>query len=70
MGKLLGSDQLWELIQPLLPTPKPRRSRYPSRKPWNDRRALTEKLFALKSGIPWQMLRLEMGCDSGKSSWV
>ncbi len=69
MGKLLGSDQLWELIQPLLPTPKPGRSRYPGRKPLNDRRVLTGILFVLKSGIPWQMLPQEMGCGSGMSCW-
>ena len=69
MGKPLVSDELWELIQPLLPTPKPRRSRYPGRKPLNDRRVLTGILFVLKSGIPWQMLPLEMGCGSGMSCW-
>ncbi len=69
MGKPLVSDELWELIQPLLPTPKPRRSRYPGRKPLNDRRVLTGILFVLKSGIPWQMLPLEMGCGSGMTCW-
>ena len=69
MGKPLVSDELWELIQPLLPTPKPRRSRYPGRKPLNDRRVLTGILFVLKSGIPWQTLPLEMGCGSGMTCW-
>ena len=69
MGKPLVSDELWELIQPLLPTGKPLRRRYPGRKPLNDRRVLTGILFVLKSGIPWQMLPLEMGCGSGMSCW-
>ncbi len=69
MGKLLLSDELWELIQPLLPKPKPRRRRYPGRKPLSDRRVLTGILFVLKSGIPWQMLPPEMGCGSGMSCW-
>ncbi len=69
MGKPLVSDKLWELIQPLLPTPKPRRRRYPGRKPLSDRRVLTGILFVLKSGIPWQMLPQEMGCGSGMSCW-
>ncbi len=69
MGKPLVSDELWELIQPLLPKPKPRRRRYPGRKPLSDRRVLTGILFVLKSGIPWQMLPLEMGCGSGMSCW-
>ena len=69
MGKPLVSDKLWELIQPLLPTPKSRRRRYPGRKPLSDRRVLTGMLFVLKSGIPWQMLPQEMGCGSGMSCW-
>ncbi len=69
MEKLLVSDELWELIQPLLPPPKPRRRLYPGRKPLSDRRVLTGMLFVLKSGIPWQMLPQEMGCGSGMSCW-
>ena len=65
MTKPLVSAQLWELIQPLLPTTKPRRFRYPGRKRFNDRKALTGILFVLKSGIPWEMLPQEMGCGSG-----
>jgi len=37
MGKTLVNDELWELIQPLLPRPKPRRQRFPGRKPLSDR---------------------------------
>ena len=40
MAKSLVDDELWELIQPLLPRPKPRRWRYPGRKPVSDRQAL------------------------------
>ena len=62
-------DELWQLIQPLLPPPKPRRWRYPGRKPLRNRQALTGILFVLKSGIPWEMLPKEMGCGSGMSCW-
>ena len=65
MGKPLVNDELWELIQPLLPPPKPRRQRYPGRKPLSERRVLTGVLFVLKSGIPWEMLPQEMRCGSG-----
>lgn len=65
MAKPLVSDELWELIQPLLPEPKSRRFRFPGRKPISDRQALTGILFVLKSGIPWEMLPQEMGCGSG-----
>ncbi len=69
MAKLLVDDELWELIQPLLPVPMPRRWRYPGRKRLQNRRALTGILFVLKSGIPWEMLPQEMGCGSGMTCW-
>jgi transposase len=69
MAKELVPDELWEVIEPLLPKPKPRRFRYPGRKPVERRKALTGILFVLKSGIPWQMLPQEMGCGSGMSCW-
>ena len=65
MAKPLVSDELWEIVQPLLPAPKPRRFRNPGRKRLDDRKALTGILFVLKSGIPWEMLPQEMGCGSG-----
>ena len=69
MGKPLVDDELWELIQPLLPPPKPRRWHYPGRKPLRDRQVLTGVLFVLKSGIPWEMLPKEMECGSGMTCW-
>jgi transposase len=69
MAKPLVSDELWKLIQPLLPPPKPRRCRYPGRKPLDDRRALTGILFVLKTGIRWMDLPVEMGCGCGMTCW-
>lgn len=67
MAKPLLPDELWDVIEPLLPPepPKPRggRPRVP------DRNALTGILFVLKSGIPWEMLPPEMGCGSGMTCW-
>lgn len=67
MAKPLVSDELWEIIEPLLPPepPKPKggRPRVP------DRAALTGIIFVLKSGIPWEMLPQEMGCGSGVTCW-
>ena len=69
MAKPLVSDELWEMVQPLLPAAKPRRFRNPGRKRLDDRKALTGILFVLKSGIPWEMLPQEMGCGSGMTCW-
>ena len=69
MAKPLVSDELWEIVQPLLPAPKPWRFRNPGRKPLDDRKALTGILFVLKSGIPWEILLQEMGCGSGMTCW-
>src|SRR5438034_9726631 len=69
MARPLVSDELWEVLQPLLPPPKPRRFRYPGRKPLDDRKALTGILFVLKTGINWEDLPAEMGCGSGMTCW-
>jgi transposase len=67
MSKPLVSDELWAIIEPLLPVepPKPKggRPRVP------DRAALTGIIFVLKSGIPWELLPQEMGCGSGVTCW-
>jgi transposase len=67
MSKELVSDELWEIIEPLLPEepPKPKGGRPRI----DDRAALTGIVFVLKSGIPWEMLPKEMGCGSGSTCW-
>ena len=69
MAKPILDDTLWENIEPLLPPPKPRRFRYPGRKPVENRAALTGILFVLKTGMPWEYLPQEMGCGSGMTCW-
>jgi transposase len=69
MAKPLLDDELWKVIEPLLPPAKPRRKRYPGRKPLDNRKVLTGILFVLRSGIPWAMLPKEMGCGSGVTCW-
>ena len=68
MAKPLISDELWSLIQPLLP-PEPPKPKGGRPREIDDRAALTGILFVLKSGIPWEMLPQEMGCGSGMTCW-
>jgi transposase len=69
MAKPILDDDLWALIGPHLPPPKPRRFRFPGRKPIGNRQALTGILFVLRTGIPWEMLPKELGCGSGMTCW-
>ena len=69
MAKPILDDQLWAMIEPLLPAPKPRRFRFPGRKPVGQRETLTGILFVLISGISWEMLPQELGCGSGMTCW-
>jgi transposase len=63
--KALVSDALWERIGPLLPSPPPRRFRFPGRKPLDYRAILTGIWFVLKTGIAWEDLPAELGGGCG-----
>lgn len=67
MAKPLLTDDLWAVIEPLLP---PLRE-YPKggRPPVENRNALTGILFVLKTGIGWQDLPNELGCGCGMTCW-
>jgi len=67
MKKLLVPDELWAIVEPLLPSESPRPKGGRPRVP--DRAALTGIIFVLKSGIPWELLPQEMGCGSGGTCW-
>ena len=69
MAREMVDDELWSVIEPLLPAAKRRRRRYPGRRSLDNRRVLTGILFVLMSGIPWEMLPKEMGCGSGMTCW-
>jgi transposase len=61
-------DELWKLIEPLLPVRK-RRFHYPGRKRIDDRRTLAGILFVLRTGIAWQQLPQEPGYGSSMTCW-
>jgi transposase len=62
----LVSNDLWEAIEPFLPKepPKPKGGR----RRVADQAALTGIVFVLKTGIPWQMLPIQLGCG-GSTCW-
>ena len=67
MAKPLIRDDLWKLIEPLLPPQRPKPKG--GRPPVPDRAALTGIVFVLRAGLPWEMLPQEMGCGSGMTCW-
>jgi hypothetical protein len=62
MVKPLLPHALRQTIEPLLPTRKPRRFRYPGRRPINDRTVLVGIQFVVKSGIPPEDFPCEINC--------
>ena len=67
MAKPLLTDDLWAVIEPILPTWAP--SPKGGQPRLHDRKALTGILFVLKAGIPWEDLPYEMGCGCGMTCW-
>lgn len=62
------SDELWAVIEPLLPR-KQRRFRHPGRRRIDDRKTLQGILFVLYTGIQWEFLPQELGFGSGPTCW-
>jgi len=60
MAKPLLDDELWTVVEPLLPEHKP----HPKggKPPADDRVCLAGILFVLKTGIAWEDFPCEMGC--------
>jgi transposase len=67
MTKRLVPDELWRLIEPLLPPELPKPDGGRPRVP--DRAALAGIIYVLKSGIPWGMLPRGLGFGSGVTCW-
>jgi len=67
MAKPIVTDELWGLVDPLIPPepPKPQGGRPRI----SNRAVLTGILFVLMSGIPWEMLPQELGCGCGMTCW-
>lgn len=74
MSKPLVPDELWQILQPLLPAHKDtrrRRSRFRrgGRPPADERAIFTGILFVMRTGIPWKDLPAEFGCGCGMTCW-
>lgn len=67
MAKRLVPDELWEVVESLIPKKKPSPKGGRPRVP--DRQCLEGILFVLKTGVPWEYLPAEMGCGSGMTCW-
>ena len=67
MVKQLVPDELWMIIEPLLPPEPPKPNGGRPRVP--DRAALAGIIYVLKSGIPWGMLAKGLGFGSGVTCW-
>ncbi|MEX3556406.1 MAG: IS5 family transposase [Burkholderia gladioli] len=62
-------DELWKLIEPLLPAVKPRAKSDPGRPRVPDRVAFNGILFVLRTGIRWNHLPTQLGFGSGATCW-
>ncbi len=63
----LVPDDLWEAIEPLLPTERPKPKG--GRPRVTNRAALGGIIFVLRTGCPWRLLPQELGCGSGTTCW-
>src|SRR5919201_6915913 len=66
MAKPLVSDDLWAVVEPLLPPVRPPGMR--GHPPVPNRVALAGIIFVLRTGIPWEYFPREMGC-CGMTLW-
>jgi transposase len=61
-------DELWAVIEPLLPQVE-RRARHPGHKRHRDQLVFQGILFVLHTGIAWEHLPQELGFGSGMTCW-
>src|SRR4051794_1294955 len=65
----LISDQLWALVEPLIPPPGPAVHGRTGRPRTSDRDVLEGIVFVLSAGIGWAKLPRELGYGSGWTCW-
>jgi len=67
MVKQLVPEELWTIVEPLLPPEPPKPNG--GRPRVSNRAALAGIIYVLKSGIPWGMLPRGLGFGSGLTCW-
>jgi transposase len=65
----LISDELWALVEPLIPPRKPAVHGRTGRPRVSDRDVLEGIAFVLSTGIGWTKLPVELGYGSGWTCW-
>jgi transposase len=65
----LISDELWALVEPLIPPPPPAVHGRTGRPRTSDRDVLEGIAFVLTTGIGWAKLPVELGYGSGWTCW-
>jgi transposase len=68
-ARRLVGDELWALVEPLIPPRPPAVHGRTGRPRVDDRAALEGILFVLETGIPWKRLPTELGFGSGITCW-
>jgi len=66
--KPLLDDALWAVVEPMLPKER-KPGKAVGRPRVSNNRVFRGILFVLRTGLPWQLLPLGMGCDSGSTCW-
>ena len=69
MSERLVDDQLWNLLDLLIPRRPPAKSNRSGRPRTGDRSALEGILFVTETGIPWKKFPAELGFGSGITCW-
>jgi transposase len=67
MAFTLLTDELWNVVEPLLPRERPKP--LGGRPRVSDRQCLTGIIFLLRTGLPWRFIPQELGCGSGVTCW-
>jgi transposase len=68
MSRRKISNELWEMLEPLIPEFVPL-AKGGRRRSVDDRAALNGIQYVLHIGVPWEDLPQELGCGGGMTCW-